>query len=136
MGDSPRAAHDALRHARRIQADAAALGFDWPDVSGALAKVTEEAQELAEALAEGDKHHASKELGDLLFAAVNVARFLNVAPDEALRETCVRFSERFAYVKKAVHEAGREMQSCSLVELDAFWETAKVIANQQGSEGG
>ena len=127
---------DALSRAWDIQAAASRVGFDWPEVSGPLAKVGEEARELAEALARGDVAHATDELGDLLFAAVNVARFLPADPSAALHGTCERFARRFALVREAVAREGKDLASCTLEELDRHWEMAKVVAPQAPYEGG
>ena len=129
-------ADDALDVAFRIQADAAALGFDWPDIRGPIAKVREELGEVCEALDAGDAAHAARELGDLLFAVVNLARFIPADPAGALRETCGRFTGRFNFVREEVRRQGRKMESCSLDELDAIWERAKVVAPQHPKKGG
>lgn len=120
-------ASDPLRAAWVIQSDASELGFDWPDISGVFAKVREETEEIAEALNAGDREHAKRELGDLLFAAVNLARFLDADPDEELARANARFAERFAIVKRVFAERGIVMRECPLEELDVVWEQAKAM---------
>ena len=117
---------DALEHARAIQIEAAAVGFDWPNITGALAKVREEIGEIESAWVSGNGAHARKELGDLLFSAVNLARFLETNPSEELRRTNRRFSERFGRVQEEVRRNGRTMQKCTLAELDEVWESVKA----------
>lgn len=127
---------DLLAHALRLQAGAAALGFDWPDISGVLAKVREELGEVCDALDAGDTAHAARELGDLLFAAVNLARFIPADPSRALRGACSRFAGRFDFVRAEVRRRGKKMESCTLDDLEAIWEQAKVVARQHPKEGG
>ncbi|MCI8538697.1 MAG: nucleoside triphosphate pyrophosphohydrolase [Oscillospiraceae bacterium] len=109
-----------LWRAEKVQQKAAKAGFDWPDVSGALAKLSEETAELAEAVA-GDAN-VEEELGDVLFAAVKVARFAGVDPEEAMAKACDKFIARFARVEAA---ADRPLTELSLEELNALWERAK-----------
>lgn len=115
----------ALSLARRIQENAAAVGFDWPDVSGALEKVKEEVKELEEALQNGDSKCVEEELGDLLFAVVNIARFSNVDPEVALRKATEKFASRFKMVENFAKERGLELNKMTLEQLDALWEEAK-----------
>ncbi len=117
---------DALHESWTIQAEASALGFDWPDVGGVLDKVAEELTELRNAVRRGDVAEARHELGDLLLAAVNTARFLEIDPAQALRAANARFSQRFEVVKKLAAEARLPMQTCTLDQLDALWREAKV----------
>ncbi|MEJ5230233.1 MAG: MazG family protein, partial [Pseudothermotoga sp.] len=115
----------ALSLARRIQENAAAVGFDWPNVSGAIEKVDEEVQELREAMREGEKKKLEDELGDLLFAVVNVARFLDLDPEIALRKATEKFIRRFQVVEEFAHSRGLDMKKMSLENLDKLWEEAK-----------
>lgn len=115
----------ALSLARRIQENAAAVGFDWPDVSGALEKVKEEVKELEEALQEGNSKRVEEELGDLLFAVVNIARFSSIDPEVALRRATEKFASRFRMVENFAKERGLELNRLSLEQLDALWEEAK-----------
>ncbi len=116
---------DALKRAWRIQFMAASVGFDWPDVSGVLDKVREEIEEIASALKAGDEQQAKRELGDLLFSAVNLARFLRADPEKELDNTTQQFQARFDQVRDAVARSGRQMTECTLAEMDALWECAK-----------
>lgn len=117
----------ALVRAERVGRDAARAGFDWPSAEGPLAKVTEELEELREALAGHRAGHARvvAELGDLLFAVVNVARHVGVRPADALHAATDRFEARFASVAAALARTGRRFDAVSLAELDALWEAAK-----------
>lgn len=112
-----------LWRAEKIQKKAAKVGFDWADVSGALDKLQEEQGELAEAIAQGT--NVEEELGDLLFAAVNVARFVKVDPEVALGKACDKFARRFRQVEAAAQGAGRALADMTLEEMDALWDQAK-----------
>ena len=112
-----------LWRAEKVQKKAAKAGFDWPDVSGALDKLGEETAELREALAENG--NVEEELGDLLFSAVNVARFAGVDPEAALSGACEKFIARFARVEQAARAENRSMDEMSLEELDTLSEEAK-----------
>ncbi len=116
----------ALRRAHLVQQRAARVGFDWDDVGGALAKVEEELAEVREALAAGDEPHVREELGDLLFACVNVARFAGHQAEEALDGTVKKFIRRFEAVETRVHAQGRALSACTLAELDAVWNDVKA----------
>ncbi len=121
----------ALLRADKIQAKAAKVGFDWSDVSGAFDKVEEESRELLEAYrelsADGDgPQHVKDELGDLLFAVVNVARFLDIDPEDALNGCSAKFMRRFAYVEDTAAAQGRRLPDMSLADMDALWEEAKA----------
>ena len=120
-----------LIRAEKVQHKAAKVGFDWDDVSGALDKVREETAEVERAIAgEGDP---SEELGDLLFAAVNVARFLKTDPEQAIANTTDKFIRRFAQVEQAAHEAGRELSDMTLAEMDALWDAVKAREHGDGA---
>ena len=113
----------ALWRAEKVQKKAAKVGFDWDDVSGAMDKLCEELDEV-KAAAAGDGDPA-EELGDLLFAAVNVARFLNVDPEDALQAASDKFAARFRRVEEQVLASGRRMEDLSLQELDDIWNAIK-----------
>lgn len=115
----------ALIRASKLQKKAAKVGFDWPDVSGAAAKITEEANELMEAVAAGDQSRIDEELGDLLFAAVNVSRFVHTEPEEALTKASDKFSRRFTAVERLAKERGLDMKKMTLEQLDALWDEIK-----------
>ena len=127
---------NALDRALTIQRDAAGVGFDWPDIQGVLDKVLEEVQEIRDALEQGDRTQAQSELGDLFFSAVNLARFLDKDPGEALDETSDRFEKRFDRVKQEVRQRGLEIQSCALRDLDALWDEVKSQERQALEKGG
>ena len=129
------AADDALRASWELQSAASALGFDWPDVSGVLDKLAEELAEIRTALDAGDPPQAQRELGDLLLAAVNLARFLETDPADELRRANARFSRRFQSVREILERHGRRIETCSLEELDVLWERAKGHADQGLEQG-
>lgn len=124
LDDVPRTL-PALMRAVKLQKKAAGVGFDWPDYRGAMEKCYEELTELKEALASGDKKEVEKEMGDLFFSLVNLARLINVEPETALAAASKKFVKRFAYVEDKVHTAGKELSKCTLAELDAWWDEAK-----------
>lgn len=110
----------ALAYAQKVQKKAAKAGFDWPDVSGAFDKLSEETDELKRAMnGDGDK---TEELGDLLFAAVNIARFLDIDAEEALERASKKFVRRFIAMEEA---SDRDLRTLSLAELEALWEQVK-----------
>lgn len=113
----------ALWRSEKVQKKAKKAGFDWPDVQGAMDKLREEVEELTEALRE--ETNPQEELGDLLFAAVNVARFLSADPEETLHSACDKFATRFRRVEEFVLGEGRMMETMPLDELDKLWEKAK-----------
>lgn len=115
----------ALLKADKIQRKAARVGFDWQHVNDVVAKVEEELRELKGAMASGDKRQFEEELGDLLFAAVNLARFEKLQAEELLNRTISKFVTRFQHIERAVHKSGCRLEDCSLEELDALWESAK-----------
>jgi MazG family protein len=115
----------ALVEAQKISRKAANEGFDWPSVNGAVEKLKEEADELIEARAASNQDEVEHELGDLLFTVVNIARFLNVDPEQALRKANRRFRNRFQQVEKSVAGTGIAMKETSLEELEAHWQQAK-----------
>ena len=113
----------ALWRAEKVQKKAKKAGFDWPDVSGALDKLSEELSELKGAVADGT--NVEEELGDLLFSAVNAARFLDIDPEVALAKATDKFIDRFRKVEAQAAALGNPMESMSLAELDKLWERAK-----------
>ena len=113
----------ALWRAEKVQKKAKKAGFDWPDVSGALDKLSEELEELKAAVAEGT--NVEEELGDLLFSAVNVARFVKADPEEALNRATDKFIGRFRRVEAQAAAQDKSMEDMDLDELDALWERAK-----------
>jgi tetrapyrrole methylase family protein/MazG family protein/ATP diphosphatase len=126
----------ALYRAQRMSDKAARVGFDWPDGRGSRDKVSEEVRELDEAIASGESDRIEHELGDLLFALVNLARHHGVDAEIALRKTGDRFAERFGHVERRVREKhggwprgsdGKPGAGLPLDELDAYWDEAKRI---------
>ena len=115
----------ALSRARKLQKRAARVGFDWPDVSGPWAKLKEESVELAEAAAAGNRAEIEAELGDLLFAAVNLARHLDTDPEAALRAANRKFEGRFRHIESSLAARGEQLEQCDLATLDALWDEAK-----------
>ena len=117
----------ALAHASTVQRKAAKVGFDWPDVTGALDKVAEEAAEVVDARENGDAHDIRAEIGDLLFAVVNVARHLGVEPETALRSATEKFVRRFNEVERMAGERNLDLATLDLDALDALWNEAKAL---------
>ncbi|HKM38191.1 MAG TPA: nucleoside triphosphate pyrophosphohydrolase [Thiopseudomonas sp.] len=115
----------ALSRALKIQKRAANVGFDWSSLPPVLDKVDEELQEVREAISSGEQAAISEELGDLLFATVNVARHLNINPETALRAANIKFSERLQHVEQHAQEQGMAISDCTEAQLDAFWNLAK-----------
>ena len=116
----------ALMRAAKIQQKASAVGFDWPDVSGAYDKIIEETQELRKAVESGVQDDVIEELGDLLFSVVNVSRFLKCDAEEALTAASDKFINRFIRVEQLAKENGVDMEKASLEELDKLWDIAKT----------
>jgi MazG family protein len=114
-----------LLMAYRLQERAAGIGFDWPDAAGPLAKVKEETAELERETGNGQRETVEEEIGDLLFAAVNLARKLGIEPGQALERANAKFTQRFEKVEKLAEERGLEMGRASLEELDALWNEIK-----------
>jgi tetrapyrrole methylase family protein/MazG family protein len=112
----------ALAASQSIQRRVAQVGFDWKDVGGVMKKLTEEVRELEDA----DYQERVHELGDLLFALVNVARWLDVDAEDTLRLANERFRRRFSYMEEVCHQRGVLLSSLSLEEQDALWEQAKL----------
>jgi len=120
----------ALARAERLTEKASRVGFDWPDASGARAKVAEELAELDEAIVSGDRARMEDELGDLLFATANLARKLGLPPEEALRGTLGKFITRFAYIETALARQGVPHGGATLEEMDRLWDEAKALSRQ------
>lgn len=113
----------ALIRAEKVQYKAAKVGFDWDDIRGALDKVQEELDEVKRAVnGDGD---LPEEIGDLLFAAVNVARFADTDPEGALNATTEKFIRRFSYVERAAAAQGKKLEDMTLREMDALWDEGK-----------
>jgi MazG family protein len=116
----------ALIAAYRLQERAAGVGFDWPDAKGPMAKVKEEIKEVERETGAGSRDKVEEELGDLLFAVVNLARKLGVEPNAALERANAKFTRRFEQVEALAGERGLEMGRASLEELDRLWNEVKA----------
>ncbi len=125
VADVPRAL-PALMRAQKVTKRAGRVGFDWQSVDGPLHKIDEERRELLEAIESGDQAAIASELGDLLFAVVNVARHLDVSAESALSGTTDRFVARFSHVEAALAAQQRRFETTDEAELDALWEAAKA----------
>lgn len=121
----------ALMRSYKVQKRASRAGFDWPDVSGAVSKAHEELSELEAEIKKGDKQACLDELGDFLFAAVNIARMLEIEPEEALTFSCDKFIKRFALCEKLAAESGSDFRSMSEKEMDVLWEKAKSVLQSE-----
>jgi MazG family protein len=117
----------ALAEAARISSKAAGAGFDWPDIGQVFEKVEEEIEELKGAHAGASPEEIEGEIGDLLFTIVNVARFLKVDPEQALRRTNAKFRVRFAHVEKRLAALGKSPAGASLEEMESLWREAKTL---------
>ncbi|WP_174482379.1 nucleoside triphosphate pyrophosphohydrolase [methanotrophic endosymbiont of Bathymodiolus puteoserpentis (Logatchev)] len=120
----------ALVQCKKIQDRAANHGFDWVEVEPVYDKVLEELDEVKEAWESGDQGHIEEEIGDLLLVAVNLARHMNVDPEQALKKSTQKFTKRFQYIEQKVEQSGREVRKCELSELDALWNEAKIAFKQ------
>jgi ATP diphosphatase len=116
----------ALTRALKLQSKASQVGFDWNDPRAVLRKIREEADEIESALDGNDTADAAAEVGDLLFAAVNLARHLRADPEAVLRQTNQKFERRFAAIESALAAKGKAPQDATLAEMDALWDEAKA----------
>ena len=114
-----------LRKATAIQRKVAAVGFDWPDISGILDKIKEEISELEHEMKSGDRNTIKGEIGDMLFTIVNLARRLNISPESALETCVVKFTRRFNELEKSIKESGKTLESASLEEMERLWQQSK-----------
>lgn len=120
------AAMPALQAATKIQKKASRVGFDWEDREGPDAKIDEELDELHEAIDNDDRAAMERELGDLLFAICNLARFLNIDAESALRESTERFRRRFQHIEQAVEGQDQSMLDMDIDQLEELWQQAKA----------
>lgn len=118
-------AQPALMEARQISSKAAGAGFDWPSIDGVFEKLREELAELDEARAGASHEEIEGEIGDLLFVVVNLARFLKVDPEQALRRTNAKFRRRFEHVEQGLADQGKKLSEATLDEMEALWQSAK-----------
>jgi tetrapyrrole methylase family protein/MazG family protein len=115
----------ALLKAHRIQDKAARLGFDWEHIDGAFAKLEEELEEFSRAYAGGRQKEIKDELGDILFTLVNLSRFLEIDPEDALRQTTDKFTRRFQHVEKSLKRDKKSFKEVSLEEMETLWQQSK-----------
>ncbi|MEO1779569.1 MAG: nucleoside triphosphate pyrophosphohydrolase [Pseudomonadota bacterium] len=125
----------ALMRAVKLQKRAARVGFDWPETTQVLAKLTEEAGELVEARETLTQAEVVEEMGDLLFVLANLARHLDVDPEEALRKTNAKFTRRFAAIEAALARSGKRPEDSSLDEMDALWDEVKAAEKAAAASG-
>jgi len=116
----------ALTRAVKLSSRAATVGFVWPTVHEVVAKLDEEVDELKAEIAAGDLEKARQEMGDVLFVVANLARTLEVDPEDALRFTNAKFARRFQYIEARLAERGKSPDQSDLAEMDALWDEAKA----------
>jgi ATP diphosphatase len=117
----------ALTRALKLQAKAAKVGFDWNDPLAVLKKIREEADEIEAEIGAGSQTKAGQEVGDLLFAVVNLARHVDADPEAVLRATNFKFEQRFGAIEQALAQRGKSPEQASLAEMDALWDEAKAV---------
>ena len=117
----------ALTRALKLQNKAGDVGFDWNDPLAVLAKIREEADEIEDEIKAGKTGKAAQEVGDLLFAVVNLARHLQTDPEAVLRDTNAKFERRFAAIERALAAKGKSPSQATLAEMDALWDEAKRL---------
>lgn len=122
----------SLVRAWRLQQKAASVGFDWPDIAGALAKWAEEWQEFEDARRQGDLGAMRDEFGDLMFVLVRIGQKLGLDADDALRRANAKFERRFSHVMQCCHTAGLDPAEAGLAQLEAFWQDAKRLERTHG----
>ena len=125
----------ALTRALKLQVKASKVGFDWNDPLAVLRKIREEADEIEADIAAGNGAGAAHEVGDLLFAAVNLARHLDADPEAMLRATNLKFERRFAAIERALAQLGKSPQQATLAEMDALWDAAKIAETTADKAG-
>ncbi len=126
LDDVP-AALPALMRAQKLQARAARVGFDWPSVAGVIEKIREELMEVEQALLADDHDAIGDELGDLLFAVTNLARFTNHDAETSLRGTNEKFTRRFGHIEDGIEAQGKKIGDATLDEMEALWNEAKAM---------
>lgn len=115
----------SLCQAYQLTRKASRVGFDWPNIEGALNKLEEEIREVREALSLRDRRKIREEIGDLLFIVANVSRFLRVHPEAALKKSLDKFVSRFHYIETSLYRKGKSFPQSNLVEMDRLWEESK-----------
>ena len=114
-----------LMRSEKIQNKAAKVGFDWPEVSGAMDKLREEVGELQEGIDAGDIENIKEELGDVLFSAVNVARFYKLDSEELIHSACAKFVRRFKYLEEHAAEKGMRLEDMSLGQMEEIYQQGR-----------
>lgn len=132
LSDVPRTFPPLLR-ALKLQAKAATVGFDWSETTAVLAKIREELDEVEVALMKGDQAAHQDEIGDLLFAVVNLARHAKIDPDLALRGTNAKFERRFGFVESELERSGSSLSAATLDDMERLWGEAK--RRERGTSG-
>lgn len=140
-GDKPASVLDdvpvalpAMKRAEKLQKRAARVGFDWPNAAPVIEKIREEIEELeAEISADAGQERLEDELGDLLFAVINLARKIKIEPGSALRQTNLKFEQRFQFIERMLADQGKTPQDASLDEMEALWQRAKTEAKTDAS---
>ena len=124
-----------MTRALKLQNKAGRVGFDWNDPRAVLAKIREEADEIEAEIEAGDTVRAGAEVGDLLFAVVNLARHMEADPEGVLRGTNAKFERRFASIEKALAARGKTPEQSTLAEMDALWDDAKAAEKEAEKAG-
>lgn len=122
----------ALTEALKLQERAAKVGFDWSEAEPILDKIEEEVRELREALQAGHPEKVADELGDLIFAMVNIGRHVSVDPENALRGTNTKFRRRFNHIEIELQKSGETLEAATLERMEELWQSAKAIERQLG----
>ena len=115
-----------MQRSAKLQKRAANVGFDWPNPTPVLANMAEELEEVKQAFASGDKDHTLEELGDLMFACVNMARHLKQDPEQVMRGANAKFERRFRFLEAQILASGEQLENVSLERMDAGWNEAKA----------
>ena len=121
----------ALLKAHKVTEKAAEAGFDWSDIKEVFEKVEEEIAEFKAELKKGNIQRMEAEFGDLIFALVNIGRFIEINPEEALRKTIARFITRFHYIEDKLIKKGKALNNASIEEMENFWKEAKLKEKNQ-----
>jgi tetrapyrrole methylase family protein/MazG family protein len=124
----------ALAKAHLVQKRVARAGFEWDEIGGVIAKLEEELAEVKEAMEQKDVAAIREELGDLLFSTVNLSRYLGHESEELLNQNIAKFMRRFQSLENHLHAEGREIEKCSLEELDAVWVAVKTAEKQKSQK--
>ena len=133
--DGIASAMPALRWSEKLQKRAAHHGFDWENIQPVFDKLNEEIAELkAEIVIKDNQQRIADEMGDILYASVNLSRHLGVNPEQALRDCNRKFISRFTIVEQLLQEDGKRMEDCSVEQLEAYWQKAKKIIHRKGAK--